>query len=122
MDQGMRADAPSRRQALSMLGAGAAAAALPSIAGAQPAFEKGAVIRTLLKDYNPADLAGGATLFHEHMSMRAGFMVDWVRYSAEARAASRVPNAPAPPAPAAQSARAQAAPSGTAPNTDRRRV
>jgi hypothetical protein len=29
---------------------------------------KGAVIRTLFKDYAPEELAGGATLFHEHLS------------------------------------------------------
>jgi phosphotriesterase-related protein len=35
----------------------------------KPKFPKGAVIRTLLKDVNPDSLAGGATLFHEHLSM-----------------------------------------------------
>ena len=34
-----------------------------------PAFPKGAVIRTLLKDLPPEALAGGPVLFHEHLSM-----------------------------------------------------
>ena len=64
----------TRREALEILGMSAvAAAALPAAAFAQgPAFPKGAIIRTLLKDYAPEELAGGATLFHEHMSLGAG--------------------------------------------------
>jgi len=92
---------PTRRETLGLIGAGVAAAAIAPAAFAAPTFEKGAVIRTLLKDYAPEDLAGGATLFHEHMSLRNGFMVDWMRYSAETRTANRAPNAPPPPAPAA---------------------
>ncbi|MEP7210297.1 MAG: hypothetical protein ABI740_05620 [Alphaproteobacteria bacterium] len=88
----------TRREALGLLGAGVAAAALPGVANAEPTFPKGAVIRTLFKDYAPAELAGGATLFHEHMSLRNGFMVDWMRHSAETRAETRAPNAPPPPA------------------------
>ncbi|MBI1359162.1 MAG: hypothetical protein GC155_02640 [Alphaproteobacteria bacterium] len=88
----------TRRETLGLLAAGAAAAALPGPAQAAPAFPKGAVIRTLFKDYAPEDLAGGATLFHEHMSLRDGFMVDWMRYAGETRAANRAPNAPPPPA------------------------
>jgi hypothetical protein len=53
-----------------MLGVGAIAATLPRFAFADgPTFPKGAVIRTVLKDYAPKDLAGGATLFHEHLSL-----------------------------------------------------
>ena len=64
----------TRREALELLGIAAAAAALPTAAFAQaPAFPKGAVIRTLLKDYAPEELAGGATLFHEHMSLGPDF-------------------------------------------------
>ena len=40
----------------------------------------------------------GATLFHEHMSFRAGFLADWVRYSAETRLATRPPTPGSPPA------------------------
>jgi len=87
----------TRREAIGLLGAGVATAALSGVASAQAAFPKGAVIRTLLKDYAPDELAGGATLFHEHMSLRTGFMVDWTRYAAETRAANRAPNAPPPP-------------------------
>jgi phosphotriesterase-related protein len=91
----------TRRETLGLLGAGVAGAALAGPAfGQAPAFPKGAVIRSLLKDHAPEELAGGATLFHEHMSLRNGFMVDWTRYAAETRAANRAPNAPAPAAPA----------------------
>ena len=76
---------PTRRHALSLMVGGAAAAALPKLAGAaEPTFAPGAVIRTILKDYAPAELAGGATLFHEHMSLRDGFLTDWNRFAAEA--------------------------------------
>ena len=57
---------------------GAVAAALPEVASAAPTFPKGAVIRTILSDYAPEDLAGGATLFHEHMSLVADFMPRWI--------------------------------------------
>jgi hypothetical protein len=58
----------TRREALGMLGMGVAAAALPRGASAAPSFPEGAVIRTILKDYAPEELGGGATLFHEHLS------------------------------------------------------
>src|SRR5262252_6354532 len=48
----------TRREVLELLGAGAAAAALPFAQA--PTFLKGAIIRTLLKDYAPEELAGGA--------------------------------------------------------------
>ena len=41
----------TRREALGALGMGFAAATLPRIATAQPAFPEGTVIRTVLKDY-----------------------------------------------------------------------
>jgi phosphotriesterase-related protein len=87
----------TRRDALGALAMGAVAAALPELASAAPTFPKGAVIRTILSDYAPEDLAGGATLFHEHMSLVADFMPRWIKYSAETRAANGLPN----PAPAA---------------------
>jgi hypothetical protein len=49
-------------------------ALLPSSLFAQaPVFPKGAIIRTILKDYAPEELAGGATLFHEHMQLAPDF-------------------------------------------------
>ena len=83
----------TRREALGMLGMSAAAAALPDIASAQTAvaFPKGAVIRTVLKDYAPEELAGGATLFHEHMSFAPDFLPRWMQYAAETRAANAPP-------------------------------
>src|SRR5262245_20998122 len=87
----------TRRDALTALGMSAVAAALPEPATAAPTFPTGAVIRTILKDYAPDELAGGATLFHEHMSLVADFMPRWLKYSAETRAANGLPN----PTPAA---------------------
>ncbi len=89
----------TRREALGLLGLGAAAAALP--AATAPQFPKGAIIRTILKDLPPDALAGGATLFHEHMSLAADFMPRWM---ANARASNpnaggRANAAPPPAAP-----------------------
>ena len=85
----------------------AAAAAIPKVAFAQtPAsvFPKGAIIRTLLKDYAPDELAGGATLFHEHMSLGPDFNARFAAAAAAARAANGLPplagrggGPPAPP-------------------------
>ena len=64
----------TRREALRIVGGAAAAAALPlKVAAQAPAFPKGAVIRTLFKDFPPEELAGGATLFHEHLSLGPDF-------------------------------------------------
>jgi phosphotriesterase-related protein len=82
----------SRRQALRYLGLGAVAASVPR-ASAAPTFPKGAIIRTILRDLPPETLAGGATLFHEHMSLPPDF-------SARFNAASRAVNGKAGPVPA----------------------
>jgi phosphotriesterase-related protein len=84
----------TRREALGMLGIGAAAAALPRVASAEPSFPEGAVIRTILKDYRPEELRGGATLFHEHMSLAPDFLLRFRQYAAEAQAVNRPPNVP----------------------------
>jgi phosphotriesterase-related protein len=85
-----------RRQALELLGLGAAAAALPTRTSAQaPTFPKGAIIRTILKDYAPEELAGGATLFHEHMQLAPDFNAKFAAATAAARAANGLPPAPA---------------------------
>ena len=85
----------TRREALGMLGAGtglafaagcggnsappaaSGGAAMEEAAGAMPdiALPDGAVIRTILGDVDPASLAGGATLFHEHLDIRQGYAV-----------------------------------------------
>jgi len=86
----------TRRQALGVLGISAAAAAIPRSAFAQePTFPKGAIIRTLLKDYAPEELAGGATLFHEHMQLATDFNAKFAAATAAARAANGLPPAPA---------------------------
>ena len=75
----------SRREALEWLGLGAGAglasvfasdagAAGPilqgrGVASAPVTFPRGAIIRTVLKDVAPETLAGGPTLFHEHLSI-----------------------------------------------------
>jgi len=88
----------TRRRALKLIGIGATAgAALPRAALAQgPAFQKGAIIRTLLKDIAPEDLSGGATLFHEHMSLAPDFLDRFRAAAAAARAANGLPPAAAP--------------------------
>jgi len=100
----------TRREALELLGISAAAAALPGTAFAQaPQFPKGAIIRTILKDYAPEELAGGATLFHEHMSLAPDFMTRFFAATAATRAANGLPSA----APAGGAARGGgAAPGG----------
>ncbi len=82
----------TRRQALELLGVGAAAAAFPRPARAQaPTFPKGAVIRTILRDYAPEELASGATLFHEHMQLGPDFNAKFAAAAAAVRAANGEP-------------------------------
>jgi len=91
----------NRRDAVKALGASAMAAALPPFDFAQggqaqsPVFPKGAIIRTILKDYAPEDLAGGATLFHEHLQLARDFNQKFFAATAAARAANGLPPAPA---------------------------
>ena len=56
-----------RREWIALLGA----SAIRAMAAQRPgdaSSPKGAVVRTLLKDLNPAELASGITLFHEHIT------------------------------------------------------
>ena len=86
----------TRRQALELLGIGAAAVALPQSAFSQsPAFPKGAIIRTILKDYAPEDLAGGATLFPAHLQRETEFNARFAAAGAAVRAANGLPPTPA---------------------------
>jgi len=97
----------TRREALQMVGGAVASAALRSNAAAQaPVFPKGAVIRTLFKDYAPEELAGGATLFHEHLSLGQDFGDRFRAAAAAVLAAQGAPPTarptgppPAPPGP-----------------------
>src|SRR6266851_5189500 len=72
----------SRREAINLLGVGAGfglvtalrqeaglTAGLGQAAAMRVTFPKGAIIRTILKDVPPEALGGGATLFHDHLSM-----------------------------------------------------
>jgi len=82
----------TRRRALELLGIGSAAATLSEgLLAQEPQFPKGAIIRTLLKDYAPEDLAGGATLFHEHMQLAPDFNARFAAAAAAARAANGLP-------------------------------
>jgi hypothetical protein len=87
----------SRRRVLGLLGMSAAAANVSrNVFGQAPAFPKGAIIRTLLKDYAPEELANGATLFHEHMQLAADFNARFSAATAAARAANGLPPASRP--------------------------
>ena len=59
-----RINHPTRREVIGLLGASAIALA----------SDTGLVIRTVLGDLPPDALAGGATLFHEHMSLSPDFL------------------------------------------------
>ena len=107
----------TRREALGILGMGVAATALPEFASAAtPTFPKGAVIRTILKDYAPEELAGGSTLFHEHMSFADNFMTRWTGYAVDTRRETAMPGVPAPRA-AAQGAGRSGGPAPLPPST-----
>src|SRR5271155_3762121 len=85
----------TRRKALEVLGLGAGASAcLRDAFAQQPVFPKGAIIRTILKDYAPEELAGGATLFHEHMQLAPDFFAKFAAATAAARAANGLPPQP----------------------------
>jgi len=79
-----------------MIGCSAASAALSrNIFAQEPAFPKGAIIRTVLRDYAPSGLGGGATLFHEHMQLAPDFNARFSAAAAAARAANGLPPLPA---------------------------
>ena len=67
---------PSRRDIIRLIGASAAAAFAHRLGAAEEQLRlpSGAVIRTVLKDMPPEALAGGTTLFHEHLSLGPDFM------------------------------------------------
>lgn len=82
----------TRRDTFRLLGLGAAASAVPLSRADTPTFPKGAVIRTVLKDYAPEDLTGGATLFHEHLQLAPDFNAKFA--AAAVRAANGLPPLP----------------------------
>jgi phosphotriesterase-related protein len=90
----------TRREALQLVSGAAAAAVLGTRASAQTtAFPKGAIIRTLFKDYAPDELAGGATLFHEHLSLGPDFGDRFRAASAAVLAAQGAPRTAQPAGP-----------------------
>ena len=100
MAHGFRTSGWTRRDAIGMLVTAAAGVALPrGAAAAPPTFPRGSVIRTVLKDYDPDELGGAATLFHEHLSLAPDFLARFAEYTAATRAAAGLPAVPpAPPA------------------------
>jgi predicted metal-dependent phosphotriesterase family hydrolase len=91
----------SRRSFLQSTALSAAATYLPAIGyGQTPAFAPGAIIRTLLKDFAPAELAIGATLFHEHLSLAPDFMDKFRAASAAVQALNNPRPEAITPAPA----------------------
>ena len=89
----------TRRDVVKMMGAAAVAAA-PAGAFAQASvYPKGAIIRTLFKDYAPEELAGGVTLFHEHLSLGPDFSDRFRAASAAVLAAQGISPPARPPGP-----------------------
>jgi phosphotriesterase-related protein len=85
----------TRRDVIHILGY----AAVPLLVAAKTReFPKGAIIRTILKDLPPDALRGGATLFHEHMSLAPDFMPRWMKAAGmQMPQAGRGQNPPANP-------------------------
>src|SRR5580704_4260180 len=80
----------TRRAALTVLGAGVISRAKAT--GASP------IIRTVLKDLAPESLSGGATLFHEHLSLAPDFMPRWIALARGQNTQSKAAPAPSSPA------------------------
>jgi phosphotriesterase-related protein len=80
----------TRRELFAILGAGVISRDKGSAAGP--------IIRTVLKDLPPDALAGGATLFHEHLSLAPDFMPKWISLARaqnpQAKAGPPPPQAP----------------------------
>jgi phosphotriesterase-related protein len=87
--------ARSRREALGFLAATLAWSALRPAA----AHARDAVIRTLFRDYAPEAFAGGATLFHEHLSLGPDFTDRFRAASAAVLAANGAPPSERPQGP-----------------------
>ena len=83
----------TRREALSTLGIGAALSR--ATFADDLTFPKGAIIRTVLKDYAPEELGTGPILFHEHLQLGADFNAKFAAAGAAVRAANGQPPAPA---------------------------
>jgi phosphotriesterase-related protein len=79
----------TRRAALTVLGAGVISR---KASGASP------IIRTVLKDLPPEALSGGATLFHEHLSLAPDFMPKWIALARSQNPQSKAAPPPASPA------------------------
>ena len=89
MFQNRRHGAWTRREFLEFASIGGAVTFFPQASpAAVPTFPEGAVIRTVLRDYAPDELAGNAVLFHEHMSFALDMLSRFDSYSAATAAAN----------------------------------
>jgi phosphotriesterase-related protein len=79
----------TRREALTVLAAG--------VAGRGQVSAAGAIIRTVLKDLPPEALSGGATLFHEHLSLAPDFMPKWMALARAQNPQAKTGPPPPPP-------------------------
>jgi predicted metal-dependent phosphotriesterase family hydrolase len=87
----------TRREFLEFASIGAAVTFFPRpLPAAVPTFPKGAVIRTVLKDYAPDELAGSAVLFHEHMSAALDMLSRFDSYAAATAAVNGTAYTPGP--------------------------
>lgn len=109
----------NRREFLELLSMSAIVAAVPPTFGQEPAFPRGAIIRTLLGDYPPEALAGGATLFHEHLSLSPDFLDKFIAASAATLVLNgALPAVDSGPAPAGNDSDNQSGPPMTGPTRD----
>ena len=79
----------TRREALTLLAAG--------VAGRGQVSAAGPIIRTVLKDLPPEALSGGATLFHEHLSLAPDFMPKWMALARAQNPQAKTGPPPPPP-------------------------
>jgi len=86
----------TRRNALRFLGTASSLLVLPpkGFGFKEPEFPRGAIIRTVLKDIHPSELANGATLFHEHMSLSSAYNNKIRAKTAQGRGLSAPPSEP----------------------------
>lgn len=80
----------TRREALTLMGAGAAMLLGPGATSAAPQVG-GPVVRTVLADVPPSSLRGGTTLFHEHLSHSPDWNARMAERPSQAGAAPFVP-------------------------------
>ena len=97
----------TRREAMGLLGTGIGTALVAGCGGtttpeevadvpapattAAPTFPESSIIRTILADLSPVELASGATLFHEHLQLGFGYYTTPPAAGAPGAAAASLP-------------------------------